>query len=90
MLDKHGPFTQTRSETDPKNLDPIRNRPDLFILLGLVVKNLWVLDPTRPDPTRTRDQSGIPENPKLIVYNRYIWLFQFIFGIMGIFLSFKF
>ena len=56
------PDPKTRPKTDPKNLDPIRNWSDLFTLLGLVVK-----DPRVLDPTRTRDPSRVPENPKLLV-----------------------
>ena len=40
---------KTRPKTDLKNSDSIRNRPDPFTLLGSVVKDLRVLDPTRPE-----------------------------------------
>ena len=46
----HGACLRPENFTRIRGPDPIRNRPDLFTLLGLVVKDQRVLDPTQPEP----------------------------------------
>ena len=38
----------------------------------------------------TRDPIGYPEYSKILVYIRYIWVFEYIFGITNFFRSFGF
>ena len=56
--------------------------------MGLVVEDLRVLDPTRPDLIPRSD--GYPKYLKVLVYIKHIRVFQYIFGITYIYLSFRF
>ena len=70
-LDRPEHFTRTRrpERNRPKKFRPDPKQTRSFYPIGSCCEGSAGLI---PDPTRTQDPSGVPENPKLLVYIRYI------------------